>query len=338
MENVNSTERMMNRMHGLTVDRIPNFDILMMYAAHFIHQPLSRYYLDYRVLSEANFAVKDAFDLDIYQAISDPYREAADLGLQVDFPEDNLPVRVRPLLADPRDLDQLTLVDPGQGRRMSDRLEAVHWMAERSQGAVPVMGWVEGALAEAADLRGFSDLLLDVYDRPEWLTELLELCATLAIRFAQAQVKAGAAIIGLGDAAASQVSPEMYRKFALPYEQRIFKAVHELGAVARLHICGNTSRILGDMVESGADIIDVDWMVDYGRAAAVFGERAAVCGNFDPVAVMLQGSPEEVYRATSACLASGGKRSFSAAGCEIPDQSPERNLRAQRQALFDYNN
>jgi uroporphyrinogen decarboxylase len=335
---MNSTERMVNRLRGLPVDRVPNFDILMMYAAHFIHQPLSRYYLDYRVLSEANFAVQNAFDLDIYQAISDPYREAADLGLVVDFPEDNLPVRVRTLLADPRDLGQLKLVDPGQGRRMSDRLAAVRWMAERSRGEVPVMGWVEGALAEAADLRGFSELLLDVYDRPEWLSELLEMCATLAIRFAQAQVQAGAAIIGLGDAAASQVSPEMYRKFALPYEQRIFKAVHELGAVARLHICGNTSRILGDMLESGADIIDVDWMVDYGRAAAVFGERAAVCGNFDPVAVMLQGSPEQVYRATTACLATGGKRSFSAAGCEIPDQSPERNLQAQRQALFDHSN
>ena len=43
--------------------------------------------------------------------------------------------------------------------------------------------------------------------------------------------------------------------------------MHEMGALARLHICGNTSRILADMVQSGADIIDVDWMVDMGQAA-----------------------------------------------------------------------
>ena len=83
----------------------------------------------------------------------------------------------------------------------------------------------------------------------------------------------------------------MYRRFGLPYEQRIFAAVHEMGALARLHICGNTNRILADMAASGADIIDIDWMVDMRRAGEVFGDGPAVCGNFDPVAVMLQGTP-----------------------------------------------
>ena len=46
--------------------------------------------------------------------------------------------------------------------------------------------------------------------------------------------------------------------YALPYEQRIFAAVHEAGAVARLHICGDTNRIVPDMVATGADIVDLD--------------------------------------------------------------------------------
>jgi hypothetical protein len=37
------------------------------------------------------------------------------------------------------------------------------------------MGWVEGALAEAADIRGVSRVTYDLYDNPEWLTELLEI-------------------------------------------------------------------------------------------------------------------------------------------------------------------
>jgi hypothetical protein len=84
---LNSAERLSRRLKGEPVDRPPNFDIFMTFAAHFIGEPLSRYYQDYRVLSRANFAVREAFDLDILQAISDPYREAADLGLQVEFPE-----------------------------------------------------------------------------------------------------------------------------------------------------------------------------------------------------------------------------------------------------------
>ena len=93
------------------------------------------------------------------------------------------------------------------------------------------------------------------------------------------------------------VSPRMYRQFALPYEQRIFAAVHEMGTLARLHICGNTNRILADMAASGADIIDLDWMVDMGEAARLFGDGPAACGNFDPVSVMLQGTVEQVKEA-----------------------------------------
>jgi MtaA/CmuA family methyltransferase len=195
------------------------------------------------------------------------------------------------------------------------------------------MGWVEGALAEAADLRGVIHLLTDLYDQPDWLTELLETIVEVEIAFARAQVEAGADIIGLGDAVASQISPAMYRRFALPYEQRIFTAVKASGAVSRLHICGDTSRLLADMVESGAEIIDVDWMVDIQAAAQVFGERAALCGNFDPVAVMLQGTPGQVAGATRDCQARGGPRYFSAAGCEIPDGTPPANLLAQTGAL-----
>jgi uroporphyrinogen decarboxylase len=58
-----------------------------------------------------------------------------------------------------------------------------------------------------------------------------------------------------------------------------------------------------------------------------------VCGNQDPVAVMLQGTPDTVRAATLACMAAGGARSISAAGCEIPDGTPHENLLAQAATL-----
>ena len=333
---MNALERMTRRLQEETVDRPPNFDIFMTFAAHHIGQPLSAYYQDYSVLVAANLAVLEDFDLDIVQAISDPYREAADFGAKIEFPEDGLPLCHQPLLANPDDIHELIPPQPSHGRRMGDRLQAVQKFREQVGGEVPIMGWVEGALAEAADLRGVSDLLMDLILRPDWVTDLLEICAEVAISFAKAQVEAGADIIGLGDAIASQISPAMYRQFALPYEQRIFAAVHEMGALTRLHICGNSSLIAGDMVDSGADIVDLDWMVDMGKAAAKFGERISFCGNFDPVAVMLQGTPEMVYQATMICMQLGGTRAFSGAGCEIPFGTPHENLIAQARALRDF--
>ncbi len=330
---MNSCERCLARLQGLPVDRPPNFDIVMQFAAHFIGQPLARYYLDYRVLCAANFAMQEAFDLDILQAISDPYREAADCGTPVEFPDDGLPTWKGPLLVEPVDLSKLKPPKPEGGRRMSDRLAAIDHFRGQAGGRVPIMGWVEGALAEAADLRGVATLLTDLYDRPDWVHELLDICTEMEIAFARAQIAAGADIIGLGDAIASQVAPRAYRQFALPYEQRIFAAVREMGAIPRLHICGNTTRILTDMVESSAALIDIDWMVNMSLAGEVFGDRAGVCGNCDPVAVMLNGTPEQVTEIVTGNLAVGGSRCFSAAGCEIPDGTPHANLRAQAATL-----
>lgn len=330
---MNSHERAMARLQGSPVDRPPNFDIMMIFAAHHIGQPLSSYYLDHRVLCEANLAVMEDFDLDIVQAISDPYREAADFGAEIEFPTDGLPTSTIPLLRSPADLACLSLPDPASGQRMSDRLAANQVLHAQVGGEVPVMGWVEGALAEAGDLRGVSQLLVDLHDRPEWVEDLLEICVAVAIDFAGAQIDAGADIIGIGDAIASQISPPMYRRFGLPYERRIFEAIHDSGGIGRLHICGDMTRILSDVVQTGADIIDVDWMVDIRAAAQAFGGGPALCGNFDPVAVMLHGTPDQVYRAVTECALLGGPKSISGAGCEIPDGTPHDNLDAQTRAL-----
>lgn len=334
---MNAFERYTARMAGDPVDRPPNFDIMMAFAAHYIKQPLSKYYLDHRVLCDANFAMVADFQIDILQAISDPYREAHDLGAKIDFPEDGLPVSKEYLLADESKLAGLEVVKPEDGVRMSDRLDAVRVFKGRAGGEVPVMGWVEGALAEAADLRGVNQLMMDLIERPEWVVELLEFCTEQAILFAQAQVAAGADMIGLGDAVASQVSPEMYAVYALPYEQRIFEAVKQAGAVPRLHICGNTSWILEHMAQSGADIIDLDWMVDLSAAKNIFGDGPVICGNMDPVGVMLQGTPETVEQSVKQCLEAGGPRCISMAGCEIPVATPHANLHAQSRALLAFN-
>ena len=141
-------------------------------------------------------------------------------------------------------------------------------------------------------------------------------------------------MIGLGDAAASLISPRMYREFALPYQQRIFDAVKAKGGIPRLHMCGKTAHIHQDMARSGAQIIDVDWMNDLQKASESL-DGLAVCGNLDPVSIFLQGAPEDVYRGVFANAEAGRSRWISAGGCEIPDETPIENLRAQSQALHD---
>jgi [methyl-Co(III) methylamine-specific corrinoid protein]:coenzyme M methyltransferase len=86
------------------------------------------------------------------------------------------------------------------------------------------------------------------------------------------------------------------------------------------------------MARSGAEIIDIDWMVDMQRAVGHL-DSAVVCGNIDPVAILLQGTPAQVRDGVRANAAAGGRRWISAAGCEVPDGTPAVNLLAHHDAL-----
>ena len=87
---------------------------------------------------------------------------------------------------------------------------------------------------------------------------------------------------------ASLISPDMYEKYVLPYEKKLFDAIHEAGATVKLHICGDISNNIALMAATGADIIDVDWMVPLDRARDAVGPDVTLCGNFDPTAVLLE--------------------------------------------------
>ena len=160
---------------------------------------------------------------------------------------------------------------------MTDRLEGVNLLRSAVGQAVPVMGWVEGALAEAGDLLGMhGSATIALAKQPAWLKDLLERCVEVEIAFACVQIEAGAHLIGLGDAVASQISPRMYAEFALPYEQRIFVAVKAREGITRLHICGNTTHLLPMILHSGAQIVDIDWMVDIHQAAEKLSASSCV--------------------------------------------------------------
>ncbi len=330
---MNPYERVMARMAGKPVDRAPNLCILMTFAAKYIHVTYGRYVTDHRLLVEGNLRCCEDFSIDMLSAISDPMREAAGFGADVVIPFDGVPYAAGSLVQEAKDLAKLKVRPPEECARMVDRLEAIRLYRKKAGSYYPLLGWVEGAFAEVCDLRDMSTVMGDLIRTPSLIQDMLEVCTVQSILFAQAQVRAGADFIGIGDAAASLIGPRFYRLFALPYEKRLIEAVHTAGARVKLHICGNITPILEMAISSGADMLDIDWMVDFRRAVELGGEACAVAGNFDPVAVLLQGTPEKVRLAVGQCLQVGRANTFIQAGCEVPRDTPAENLLAVAEAL-----
>lgn len=329
-------ERVNNRLKGKPVDKAPNLSILMTFAAKYIGVSYDRFCKDHRYLVEANIKCNEAFGIDMLSTMSDPYREAFDFGAKIEFPYDDLPKCKEYPIKNISDIINLKRFEPNASVRILDRIKAIELYKKEAGNHYPVLGWVEGAFAEAADLRGVNEIMMDVYDEPEFLRELVNVSCEQAILCAKAQIQAGADFIGIGDAVASLVSPSIYNEFVLPFEKKIIEEVHEAGARVKLHICGNVTHILDLMVETGADIIDIDSMVDFKSAIDMFNGHCSACGNFDPVRILYNGSPENVKTAVEYCLSVSDRYTFISPGCEVPKDTPFENLKAIDDALNEY--
>ena len=326
-------QRYMTVLRGEAPDSIPLVPISMQVASEHIGVPYLEYATDYRSLVKGQLAFAETYDVDHVSAISDPATEAADCGAEVIYKEDSPPAmdEANALLADKDVLAKLTPPDPAQGRRMSNRLEVVRNLKEQVGTEKIVEGWVEGPVAEAADLRGINRLMMDFFDDPDFVHDLFEFVFEMEMSYARAQLEAGADVIGIGDAACSLVGPRIYEDFALDFHKRYAATLHEMGAKARLHICGDTRAIVPRFAELGMDIIDLDSMVPVADARTATGPKQILTGNINPVAVLRDETPDGVTRMIGECFEAANRNSYMvAAGCEIPRGTPAENLHALR--------
>ena len=327
---MNSRERVLAHLAGRPVDRLPVMPITMQFACDLIGAKYRDYETDYRVLAEAQARVAEQFDFDYVNTMSDPGREAADCGAVLEYME-NSPaalVEEQALLADKTKLAELRIPDPLGGGRMTNGLKGIALLREKVGQDKIVEGWIEGPMAEASDLRGINTVMLDFFDDPQFVRDLFEFVIEMELRFAKAQVEAGVDLIGVGDAAASLGGPQIYEEFVWPYEKKLIDGLHALGTRARLHICGNTRRILEGIGRLGCEIVDLDFLSPVSEGRAKMGVSQVILGNADPVRVVRNGTPEDVFKAIGECHRQAGPRFVVGPGCEIPRDTRHENVRA----------
>jgi MtaA/CmuA family methyltransferase len=325
-----SRERVLAHLAGRPADRLPLMPITMMFACDQIGARYRDYCTDYRVMVEGQIRTAEAFGFDYVNSMSDPAREAADCGAVVEY-FDQQPVALvedQALLADKTRLASLKIPDPLGGGRMHNSLKGLALYKERVGKEMIVEGWVEGPVAEGADLRGINTLMLDFFDDPVFVRDLFAFVIEIELRFAREQLKVGADLIGVGDAAASLVGPDIYDEFVWPYEKKLVDGIHALGGKVRLHICGNTRRILEGMGKLGCEIVDLDSMAPMSEARQQMGPKTILLGNLNPVAVLRNGDAAGVTAAIAECHRQAGAPFIVGAGCEVPRDTPAENLRA----------
>jgi len=333
---MNSLQRTQDFISGLAVDRLPFHPILMRFAAKYAGVKYKDFCLDHRYKCETNIRCARDFSYDWVNVMSDPFAEAEAYGTKLIYPENSLPQVIEFFIREISDIDKLRVLQVNGHQRMSERVREVAAFKKEVGDSQFICGWVEGPLAAYCDIRAVSDACMDMYEHPEKLKMALEVMTQSALAFITAQVCAGAHCIGIGDAVCSLISPELYREFVYPLEKALVDHTHSLNARVKLHICGNTTAILPDMIRTGADIVDFDHLVlSMGEFIPLLSGGQVVSGNSDPVSVIRDGTREKIGFSVRQCYKETKGRGIVSAGCEIPPDTPVENLKAYREVSYD---
>src|SRR4051812_23560534 len=121
-----------------------------------------------------------------------------------------------------------------------------------------------------------------MYAEPKAWAELMTKLVHVLAHYAAEQVAAGADVLQVFDSWVGCLSPEDFRKYALPHSTALVRELQKTG-VPVIYFGTDTATLLPAMKETGAEVIGVDWRMNIDDAWASLGHRGAVQGNLDPV-------------------------------------------------------
>ncbi len=243
-------------------------------------QPLTRFDLDAAILFSDILTVPDAMGLGLY------------------FAEGEGPKFERPLREE-WEIRNLAAPDPDVELRYV--MDAVAEIRRALDGSVPLIGFsgspftlacymIEGGASE--DFRTIKAML---YDRPELLHHVLEVNADAVTAYLNAQIESGAQAVMIFDTWGGVLSHRAYREFSLAYMQRIvagLKREHGGARIPSIVFTKGGGQWLEEIAAIGCDAVGLDWTTDIGAARRRVGDRVALQGNLDPVALFAQ--PERI--------------------------------------------
>ncbi len=270
-----------------------------------------------------------AFGMDAVIMFSDILIPPEAMGMDVRF-GDGGPTILNPVRS-AADVDRLIVPDP------REKTGFVMTLLETLRGALAcdpdtaLIGFAGAPwtlacyMIEGGGSKHFAHIKGLMYSEPQVLSRLLDKLADTVLLYLNAQIEAGAQVVQLFDTWGGILSQEEYRRFVLPAHQKILDGLNRRDAGVILYV-NNSRGLLPWLAEAGPDVIGVDPTTSLADARTIVGERFALQGNLDPVALF--GPPEVLARQVRAMLAEGGTTGYIAnLGHGILPPTPPDNVR-----------
>jgi len=257
------------------------------------------------------------------------------------FGPESTPAPVEGPIKRPKDLKTYDPPDP----TADDVLGHLPEVIERYKGKKAISAICRDAFFNPAFLRGTSQFLIDMIERPKFVHELIEVALSYDIPAMVRAVEAGADVIVFGDDYADKnstlMSPKHFQQFILPGLQRCVDAAHDAGAYVVKHTDGNVMGIIEMLIDTGIDALnplEPPAGMDIGLIKRKYGHRIAIVGNIDCGYLLSQAPVDEVRRVTRETIevaAPGGGYMLSSSNSIHSSVRPE-NFMAMVETLREF--
>jgi uroporphyrinogen-III decarboxylase len=281
--------------------------------------------------------------------------EAGSLGVEVVFPEDDIPwvgpgwVKTE---ADLRRLEAMDFVHSGSNARQIEYRKAMINVAEKYPvrfqggpvfypGANPSLTHTaDGPFGVAGDLMGKTEIFIAAAERPDFVRELMrivtaKLIAYLDFCWEEERLPTPRDFAWTDDLAVS-LSAETYRHLVLPFEKEL--RFHFDGRLS-LHMCGKTDHLLRIFTDDLRihEFQGFGYEVNLERIGAIMGGKVVLLGNVNPMMIR-SGTPKQVKEATRRVIEvlAPLRGLIIQDGNNIPPGSPLANINAMMEAVELY--
>jgi uroporphyrinogen decarboxylase len=267
--------------------------------------------------------------------------EPSALGSKIKFWADNTPSEYHTLYHI-EDIEKFPEYEVENDAFMGMSLHRMRMHRQRILDLGEVLPFVtsRGPMCTAGFVRGTTDLMIDLVEKPEWAHKLLDLSTRLVIDWLKAQHKAlGDTVEGIFilDDIVGFVNEEHYKEFCHPYLKRICDAFPK-DWVKLYHNDAEVQACLDHLPDCGFNVLNWGKQTDIAEVKDRVGDRMCLMGNVNPLEIGVRGTVEEVREATLEVLEKGGDRGMilSVGGGTSPGM-PKQNIEAMLAALAEFN-
>ena len=250
------------------------------------------------------------------------WHESAALGCEVDWGDSGRMPDGRPVcpsIDDAFTVPPNFLNEPG----CAVPLDALALLKKELGDEVAVVGKVFGPWTLGYHVFGVQEFLMASLLNPDRVKEVMRQLIEVTVDFAKAQIDHGADALCLGDHCTRDLcSPDAYRDFLA----EIHRELHErIPCPLALHICGDTSDRLGYIRTTGIECFHFDSKVPAATARELAGETLALMGGTGNIAIIRNGTPEDVEKDVAEKLQVG--IDIIGPECAVPLDAPWKNLK-----------